>query len=103
MEAQVFSKWNTPLQVAGLKSSTAETLAANAPSTAFAADKIVEVQDVDGLGAWFEIVTGAVVPAADSGIFVPPYGNTGPFVLPAGYMVEATAKINFRTRDREDA
>ena len=99
MEAQKFTSGDE-IQVGGLCTSTAQTVAASTASTAFTADKIVEVQDVDGDGAWFVIGSGAV---ADSGAFIPPYGSTRPFILAAGEVIEATAKINIRTCDIEGA
>ena len=100
MEAQQFTNGNA-IQVGGLSTSTAQTVAANTSTTAFTADKIVEIQDVDGDGAWFLIGTGTLTPAADAGVFLSPFGTTRPFVLKAGQVIEATAKINVRTCDVE--
>ena len=106
MEPQLFSKWNTPIQVGGLDTTNAQTVAADTSTTAFSTTvaKIVEVRDVDGTGAWFLIgATGdTLAPAADSGVFIPPYGTTRPFILPADGVIEATAKIQVNTLDIED-
>lgn len=102
MEAQKF-KHGVEIQVGGLDTTNAQTVAADGVSTVFTADKIVEVTDVDGLGAWILIVeadTGTA--AADTGRFVPPGSTTRPFILKAGKLIETSAKINLNTLDVEE-
>jgi hypothetical protein len=91
------------IQVLGMDTTNAETVAANVATTAVTADKIVEVQDVGGTGAWFLIGEEPLTPAVDTGVFIPAYGTTRPFILKAGLQIEATAKINVRTLDVEGA
>ena len=102
MEAQKFEH-GEEIQVGGLNTTSAQTVAADTSTTAWAANKIVEVTDVAGQGAWFLIGdSGATIaPAADSGRYVAPGGSTRPFILAAGKVIEATAKINVCTLDIE--
>ncbi|GAG18402.1 unnamed protein product, partial [marine sediment metagenome] len=74
--SQKFKDSNADIQAAGMDATNAETVAANIQTTVFTADTLVEVADVEGAGVWFEIVTAAasIVPAADSGVFIPPFG-----------------------------
>ena len=102
MKPQVFTT-QEEIQVGGLDTSTAQTVAADTSTTAFSTtvEKIVEVKDVDLNGAWFLIGTSGdtLAPAADSGCFIPPGGTTRPFILKANGIIEATAKIQVNTLD----
>ena len=104
LEQNKFKGSHDTIQVGGMNTTLSETVAADVSTTALAADHIVSVQDVDGSGAWFLIGDDGdtLAPAADTGVFVPPFGVTRPFQLKAGKVIEANAKINLQFADVED-
>ena len=89
------------VQVGGMDTTNAQTVAASTATTAFAHDQIVEVADISGGGAWIDVGTSPSA-SADNGAFIPPFGVTRPFILKAGRKVVATAKINVRPLDTDN-
>jgi len=104
IESQKYKGTQETIPVGGLNTTLSQTVAADASTTAKAADHIVQIQDVDGAGCWFLIGDSGdtLAPAADTGAFIPPYGITRPFTLKAGKVVEANAKINLQFCDVEE-
>jgi len=102
MEAQQFTN-GASIQVGGLCTSTAQTVEANVSTTAFTADKLIEIKEADGGASWFLIGTGTLEPAEDNGVMLSAYERTRPFILKAGQVIEATTKIQINTCDVEGA
>ena len=104
MKRQTYTGTEETIPVGGLSPTLSQTVAADTSTTAKTADHIVQVQDVDGSGAWFIMGDSGdtLAPAADTGVFVAPYGITRPFVLKAGKVLEANAKINLQFADVEE-
>ena len=99
-----FKNDNTAIQVGGLHTTDAQTVAASTATTAYTSDRVVEVGDVDGAGAWFSIDDdgGSITPAVNTGKFVNGGTVTRPFILKAGKIIIATATVNVVPIDIEE-
>jgi len=106
MEGLRFKKTGAPIQVAGMKASDAKITVANT-GLQFDAnnDRVVEIQDYSGAGAWFAIksTNDIVNPSAANGnLFIPPYGITRPFLLKKAMYIEASGTVNIRALDTQE-
>jgi hypothetical protein len=98
----------TVVPVAGLNTTLSETVAANVSTTALTEWYIVSVIAHEDL--WFLIGDAAdgsaggdtLAPAADSGIPVFLQGQTVPFPLKAGKVIEASGKMTMVIHDIEE-
>ena len=96
-----FGKTGGTIQVGGLNTANAQTVAGGTATGAYIADTIVEVQDASGSANWIDIGTTPSA-SASSGALIPANGITRPFVLKAGHKIEGTGTINVRPLDTND-
>lgn len=97
-----FGKTGGTIQVGGLNTANAQTVAGSTATNAYVADTVVEVQDVSGSANWIDIGT-APSASADNGALIPANGITRPFILKAGNKVVGTGKINVRPLDTDNS
>ncbi len=102
IDSQKYAGTKETIPVGGLNTTLSETVVANVSTTALAADHIVSV--VAHADLWFLIGDDGdtLTPAADSGIPVFSGGQTLPFILKAGKVIEASGKMTLVFHDIEE-
>lgn len=95
MKGLRFNTTGAPIQVGSMTGAVTS-------ADAVAVSGVIEIVDTSGSGAYvaFGSSSGVAAPSdeAAGAIFIPPYGTTRPFLVPAGMThLHATNKVNVRS------